>query len=701
MIKLMYETQCYINVVGDKLQSLEYTNNFLTEIVDEGLPNIDIDKKEAINKNRRIKVTNMGDKINELIDFSKFNLPYIECDKEIEKDVNLKPIITFKSPNIYSNDPDSNKIDKYCKEIIEKYKNEVEKHNYLPKDFLIIFPIMKNNIMASELQSRIQEYWVNKYNNEYTQYVYLHKHTEGKVINTNDSVNATRIMSIRSSKGDGRKVVFVLGITEDSLKRVSNKEIGLVYESYLHVALTRAKNQIYFALIENNDDIHKRFGNKGYVKYLPNISKKIQIEKICELINQDNLIKLLEQNNISLDNIIKEENKIKQSKTVDWGYHCIKTQTFYYQVILNIIKNKDINDKYDKSHLLVTLRKISNYPIIDLEVNDYYEFLNKYQYSKDKDNKMSEFPLCKLSDKHEYIKYYNKIKKTLKKVQQKLKTNKLNELNVYESILLTYMIQIYTCGKFADMTPMDIYNITHFFESNNNKEKDLLNNLKNIKDIINESKIVYYENINWNVFKHIEMYYELDDFFKISKLQFPIIGNNKTDIVHIVLKPDISQLNFWDIMIEILLERFLIYNPKNDKDIQKFKDKNIHTYLFLLDRNSFIKIEWNWDKKLINEIKTELKSTLENYFKSYHNDICKYIEFIKNNEKEEWNTKPDKIIKKLLEKFKNMYNCPYYITNTFDDIYEEEEYDSINDDYLNDKLNKNLKKKLKRYFDFK
>ena len=513
---------------------------------------------------------------------------------------------------------------------------------------------MKNNVIASELQSRIQEYWVNKYNNEYTQYVYLHKHTEGKVINTNDSVNATRIMSIRSSKGDGRKVVFVLGVTEESLKIVSNKEMGLVYESHLHVALTRAKNQIYFGLIENNDDIHIRFGNKGYVKYLPNISKKIKIDKICELINQDNSIELLKQNNISLDNINKEENKIeqsetesctpgaievdeqleygenaadiaadnmarivaadiaadnmerivtteietpqvigasqdnliellkqnninfkniiqkenkiKQSETVDWGYHCIKTQTFYYQVILNIIKNKDINNKYDKSHLLVTLRKISNYPIIDLKVNDYYEFLNKYQYSKNKDNKMSEFPLCKLSDKHEYIKYYNKIKETLKKVQEKLKTNKLDELNVYESILLTYMIQIETCGKFADMTPMDIYNITHFFESNNNKEKDLLNNLNNIKDIINKSKIVDYENINWNVFKHIEMYHRKNkDFFKISKLQFPIIGNNKTDIVHIVLKPDISQLNFWDIMIEILLERFLIYNPKNDK----------------------------------------------------------------------------------------------------------------------------------------
>jgi hypothetical protein len=47
----------------------------------------------------------------------------------------------------------------------------------------------------------------------------------------------------------------------------------------------------------------------------------------------------------------------------------------------------------------------------------------------------------------------------------------------------------------------------------------------------------------------------------------------------------------------------------------------------------------------------------------------------------------------LLEKFDNIYNYPCYITYTFEDISDEEEYDSINDDYLNDKLNKNLKKK--------
>ena len=47
---------------------------------------------------------------------------------------------------------------------------------------------MKGNILAPELQTKIQEYWTTKNNCNYTQYVYLHKHTEGTVINTNDSI---------------------------------------------------------------------------------------------------------------------------------------------------------------------------------------------------------------------------------------------------------------------------------------------------------------------------------------------------------------------------------------------------------------------------------------------------------------------------------------------------------------------------------
>jgi hypothetical protein len=697
MMKLMYETSCYINVVGDKLQSLEFTNNFLTNIVEEGLPNINIDINEPINQNRRIKVTNMGNKINDLINFGKYNLPIIECDKEITKENNEVPIKIFDSPIIYANDVDDDKLNKFCDTIMEKYKNEVETNNYYPNDFLIVFPIMKGNVIAPELQTKIQEYWTDKYNTIYTQYVYLHKHTAGTVINTTDSVNATRIMSIRSSKGDGRKVVFILGVTEESLKIVSNKEIGLVYESHLHVALTRAKNQIYFGVIKKNDDIHIRLAKTGYVEYLPNINKKIELDKINELINKDNFIELLNNNDINFNNII-EESKIELRETVDWGYHCIKYQTFYFNVILNIINNKQHNLSKDNSELFVILRVISNYTIKVLNVIEFYKFLNKYQYKK-----LPAFPLCKLSDKSEYIKYSTIIYKTMQKIQQHIKTNTIDKLNVYESIILTYMIQIETSQKYADMTPMDIYNITDYFQKNSNKEQDLLNNISNVRTIIDGSGLKEHKNINWNIIKHIELNSNYK-YFKISKMKFPIIGNNETDVIHIVLKSDINKLNFWDTMIQILLERFLIYNPKLDNDKAKFKDKKINTYLFVLDKNSFVKIDWDWDKHLSKDIKNEFKCILEKYYQNYHDDIYKYFTFIKDQDSELWINEPDKIIDSIVNKCKDMKDCPDYIITFFEDINtkieEEDDYDYVNDLVsFNKKLNKKLQIYIKKYLD--
>jgi hypothetical protein len=708
MLKLMYETSCYMNVVGDKLQSLEFSNNFLTRIVGEGLPNINIDKKDAINKNRRIKVTNMSEKINELIHFNDYkykgkDLPEIQCDEIIKKTINDDPIKIIESPLIYANDTDNVGVDNYCDKIMEYYINEVENNGYFPNDFLIIFPIMKGNVIAPELQTKIQGYWLGKEtsdNDNYTQYVYLHRHTEGTVINTKDSVNATRIMSIKSSKGDGRKVVFILGVTEGSLKIASNKEEGLVYESHLHVALTRAKNQIYFGLIKNNDDIHQRFGETGYVDYLPTISKNINLDKITGLINKDKLIDLIQGHDVNLTNILKEESSIKQSETIDWGYHCIKYQTCYYQVILNIVNGKDINTYGRTDQLFVKLRRISNYGIIHYNVKDFYKFLTLYQYKV-----IPHFPLCKLSDKHEYQKYYSIIKTAIIKVQKSISSNKLDELNVYESIILTYMIQVETSQKHADMTPMDIYNITDCFQ-NTNKESELLNNVKNVKNIIGEAGIQNYQNIQWNIFKHIELNSNKEkDYFKISKLQFPIIGNNESDIIHIVLKSDMNKLNFWDIMIEVLLERFLIYNPKSDADVGKFHDKKINTFIFLLDKNDFIKIDWDWDKGLIKEIKTELKLALQGYYESNHDDIYKYLDFIKNNRKELWDDNPYEIIEEITNKCEGTEgtdNFPEYIIEVFKDIgtkiEDEENYDYVNDNVkFNNKLNIKLQKHLKKY----
>jgi len=702
MCKLIYQTNCNINVVGDKLQSLEYSNNFLTSIVQEGLPNITIDIKPPTNINRRIKVKNMRTGINNLINFQKYDLPPIKCDKKIVKEPNTEPIYIMNDldelKTIYPDDKDKNKISEYCNKIMKYYENEVNKNNYLPKDFLIIFPVMKSNVIAPELEIKIQEFWINRnkehIKDEYIRYVYLHKHEAGTVINTNDSINATRIMSIRASKGDGRNVVFILQVNEKSLKLVSNKETELVYESHLHVAFTRAKKQIYYQLIKNRDEIHKRFEKSGYVRDLPKINKKISLDQIISLICKNKLIEILTNNSVDLKQYIYINN-LKQNEAIDWGYHCIKYQVFYYNIILNIIDNKVDNLTQDKSQLFVKLDIISRKIIKELDVNAFWKYLDEYQ-----NRDLPTIPLCKLSKKPEYQQYFDIIKKTIKKININIQKNTLKKLNVYESIILTYIIEIFTRQRYSSISPLDIYNITNFFEINSNKEKELLNNIANIKAIIDSSGIKKYKNINWNIFKHIELKSDYD-YFKLYNPQFPIIGYNDSDVIHIILKTNISELNVWDITIQILLERFLIFNSKSEQDNKRYNNKKINTYCFILDDCNFIKIDWEWDKLHTNEIKQELLLTLNNYYEKYHIDIYNYLINLQETNVKLWEESPSKIIDKII---KESNDYPTYIIDFLKDINtkieEDDDYSYINNfETFNIKLNKKLNINLKKYFD--
>jgi hypothetical protein len=39
-------------------------------------------------------------------------------------------------------------------------------NNYLPKNFMFIFPILKKNCLATRIETRLQEFWMNKFNDE-------------------------------------------------------------------------------------------------------------------------------------------------------------------------------------------------------------------------------------------------------------------------------------------------------------------------------------------------------------------------------------------------------------------------------------------------------------------------------------------------------------------------------------------------------
>lgn len=665
IIKLMLSTKIDVVIVGDKLQSLEYENNFITNVENDNIPNINIIKEIPKNENRRIQVKNMKEEINSLINFNKYNLPNISIPPDAELKYNNTIFELIDTPKIYAGDPDKNKVEKYINDILDIVVKEVDENNYSPENFMFIFPIMKNNILAIELETKLNEYWINKIddNSNYKQYAILHKHQEGQVIDTTLSEKATRIMSIKSSKGDGREIVFVLQCTEQSLKICSNNKKNLIYESHLHVALTRAKHKIYFGLVKNNDDIHERFGDLGYTEYIPDIKLRFNTDTIIQKLNKNNIIQILKNNNISDMSENEDKKKFNNTKIIDWNYYCIRRTIYLQYAIFSIINKNKNNSNFNTSQIKIVLKKISKLPIKKCSPNKYYETLRDYQ-NKD----LLFFPLCNLSNKDIYKNLYYKIYKTIEKLQNN--NFSLDDQSPLESVLQQYLIEVYRRKNYSDTTPSTIYNIFHYYEDeDNNKIIELLDDSTKIRKITEVvfDDIFKNKNIQWNIEHVIKLKGNTKD-LSISYTNIPIIGYDEEYIYHLKYITDYNKLNYWDILIEILIERFVIYNPLGNNidslidNIDRFKNKKIKTILFILKKNTYELFDWDWDNKLETELKEEFKNAIIKDLSQSNKQIFQYYDYIKNH-KDKWES-----FKNPLEYISNIFNNVNYIRCFFDEL---------------------------------
>ena len=670
IVKLILKTKIDCVIVGDRLQSLEYIENFMTHIELNSFINIIKYKPENIN--RRIKVKYMAEKINKLVKFKEYDTPeiFIENSEKL-KDNGENIIEVFEQQCIYANDSDKNKIMNEVEQIIKKVEYEIDKYNYKPEDFLFLFPIMKANILACELETRLNSFWLKKIGSDdvYKQYAVLHKHEAGQIIDTSQSTYASRIMSIRSSKGDGRACVFILNCTESSLKLLTNNETNIVYESYFHVALTRAENKIYFGLQKNNDDIHKRFANVDEnSEYIPIINPNFNLYKIMQYIDKEKIINIFEKNNI----IKKEENIIKKEENnsiiIDWDYHCIRRSIYYNYALFEIYKHNENNELFKKSQIKVVLDKISKLNIIKHSPTMFYRYLKTI-----KNNDLECFPLCDLSHKNIYQTYYKKIEEIIKDIQNQYKIN--NTLAIYNlsplySSILIYLIDVFTNKRFHSITPTTIYNIVNSFEKKNNI-KALIEESKNIKNIIENvmKEILNNKNIEWNI-EHCICFNGNTTDLKLHN-NFSIIGNNKDHIHHLVFQTDYNKLNYLDTIIQIVLERFLIQNPKGnsyDKNNQtRYSKKKITTYLLILKQKKYEIFDWEFENNFDTEVKKICKDAMVKYFKNYSKELFNYCGFIKKN-KNKWRgfKSPYQFISQKAE-FKELS----YISNFFNNLHKE------------------------------
>jgi hypothetical protein len=597
---------------------------------------------------------------------------------------------------------------------------------------MFIFPILSKNTFASILELQLQCFWVNKYKDHYYQenvlknndywkdkinddefykYVYLHKSDEGKSINLRESENASRILSIHSSKGNGCEVVFVLGITEETLTIFSKQKCNLVYDSLLHVAITRQKKSIYIGIETNNDDIYNRFKKLGIKEdeeiqpQLECIKRFNQLSKIKNYTNNDDDIfsklndTIIEPNNYK--NLIPD-NKNNKS-IIDWGHHIVRYGVIIYNIMFNFIKNEVIENQEYKNQFITILKKISTKSINCYSYIIYNKKLREISNNNKKKKNNYEIPLLLFDEKEntKYYKYTINLRNIMKHIQDKLKEYikiyQFPPLCSLECIVLLFMIKLIDDGYYSDISIMDIYSIMYCYDSccdeineehreksecichkcfnipnlNDKSDNEIRNSIKNhYKNVehmntifINYNKYISenlkIENMIYNIYHKI--FIKNKNFMIMNN--FTIIGYSKDAVIYFIIKPQFNKLNFNDIICESILNNFIILNCSSDENnYNRYNNKKIYTCILTLDSVEPIFYELNIDKNDIL-IKQIIKKYLFLIYSQHHELIYKfYIHCSKNKPTNK--TSVEYTIDEL-DKYKKM---PEYIKKYFYDI---------------------------------
>jgi len=744
-------------IVGDKLQSLIYEKNAFTYLMDKEFSYINKKREQFINECRRFTHPKLIDFVNNVVQFKKYSL--VEVKPYENNEANDDVIIKFYGKNIFANEKDKVKISIEVEKIMEYYDNEVTNNNYKPEDFLFITPFTTKNPLVYAIETAINMYWNKKNGNDiFTRYAVFHKSEEGTSIDLSESEYATRLVSIHTSKGDGRNVVFVIGLDEQSLIKFSGGNDNLIYESLVHVVFTRMKKKIYIRIVENNDDICQRlaeYESNDTKTTLTSISlrKKNNYQHITDSIKTNIDFEIFKNNIINhcdkLTFIKEEDNK----KVIDMSHHSIRFASMLEYFFIKVIKNEYEHKTFKKKQILATFYEIRDAPIyITDKWQDYFDTLKQNTDIYDKSNKSNkQICILQLSIKgNDYKRYYEILCDFIENIKIKVEgiiAGKFSILCPMESIILYYMLQTCRKGIGTDITINDLYNIIDIYSKSFNhnleghkkclcKKKfinqniDVNNKMSNYllthyENIINIGKVydIFLEkfpNVSWLIEHPIEYDTNNND-FEMKKV-FKVIGYDDKDVYIIYLKPQFNELNYNYILIDSIFDTMLVnklndkLNSKNETNYEKFGNRNVKTILFSLDKNEYYTFEWkNKDDNLviknkeiiINKIKEKLiaKYKIESKylysFYKYHKNI-----FVKNN------LSPEKIINGIIAELKkdpNYDKMPEFaqdiykkIKNKIDDTRDKKEKNNIINDYDNkeifiNKLNDTIEQSIINY----
>lgn len=642
LIKIMKYTHMDAYVVGDKLQSISNEINALTQFMECNFSKVILPPENIC---RRFSHPILVNFVNHMVPFNKHNLPPVSINEEKVYD---EPLVMIP---LKRRDHERDQLDK----IMYYFEKEVNTYDYLPEDFLIVTPFVSQNPFVNGLHMAIEDFWINKLKESeyrykiksksdfwnkhiddvYYNYAVFHKSEEGSSINLDDSIHSTRIVSIHSSKGDGRNVVFALELQESSLKKYSGMKDSLIYDSLLHVAITRMKTKLYIECA--NDDIGRKareFMTLNDMEMTPDellIENKIKVDDIIQLCAN----KVIDYIDTNYDD---EYNDSKQ--IIDMSHHAIRFGIMFMKICISIQ-----DEKYDRhSQIRVILHKALTLPIITKKSWKEYNVLLK---QNEPFKHIDIIPLIQFKGK-EYAELYDIIHENMKYIKQQGSSN-LHKLCPLQCIIFYYMVEITSQGKYSNITILELYKIVHTYKnsytptkghetcmcnefklSNNSFTlylKEHYDKMKHLNKIMEQLKDNY-PNTNWNPNCTLGYIGSNKEFVITTKLA--LIGYNKNSTILCYIKPDLNKLNYTETKIKSFIDSFIIRNTDESKETQYAKYNNKHIIICIIALNKDEPFIIDFQNEDI-ELKKILNITLHDYYSIKNKEVVQYYSSFQGN----------------------------------------------------------------------
>jgi hypothetical protein len=722
-------------IIGDKLQSISKEHNLFTYV--EGIEDSRVIKNSTQTANvvKRFHNTQFISFVNKIVPFSKYSLPEITgiCDGKCHyshesKNEPLPPVhIEWNFPNIYSFEKPE--IDVQFQKIATTMRTLVTHSGYLPCHFCFIFPIVNDkNQLLSALEPFIQHFWVDVFSdpNVYTalllenmrkndedpksdywrmkremrendaayyKYIYWHRSEGNQPIDLTESEHSSRILSIHSSKGTGCECVFFLGISQQSLSCFTRgMPDTLVYDSLLHVGLTRQKKYIYVGIdkyeTQSKKDIFRRFQQIDTIQDLSDVepditraSRYLNLSKITDEIllgesNDGTMLKMIDADNAYV-NYSSVTDKHRESISIDWGHHVIRC------AVLRVSTHKYLISKINQTGQQLFAMHCGLTQNTDLTYVQYREY-NELRYKLKETISKNSGPVKKKQrltvpiliflptsrgGTNDYDAFRATIQSYCNSVIEKLKRKDMCFCPL-ESIVYCHLMDMTNRPFELSVSMMQIYNILHYYrdfynnsEFNPIQHKEMYNcschlhlgssrntllppqsKLRNgivnhylALDKIDNIMLEYDKQVNIFVNnKHVD--YKINPRVVIgdevvlcdSSLRWTGESDDGNYNISVVTCPQLTSLNIHSIIMNMFLNQ-CIRSISNGESRPKIIYAIIH-----LDSDKPLFVDFEniiSDEDKLMSVKLELKRILQLYYKPTHSIICDFFEYHRNRDR--------------------------------------------------------------------